>query len=266
MTPDFNLAGKVVVLTGAAGIIGSSTTRALASHGAQVAAVDRDDEALDRLIRSLPAELSERVACYHADVTDKGAVTGLADRVEGELGPVNALCNNVAGKTDDFFAPFEEFPIEDWNAVMAINVTSAMLCSQAFGPAMVSRGKGVIVNTLSIYGIVGPDQRIYEGSEYEGRAINTPAIYSASKAALLGLTKYLATYWGPHGVRTNAVTPGGIFSGQNDTFVERYSHRVPMGRMGQPHDIAGAIAFLASDAAGYINGQNIIVDGGLTAW
>jgi NAD(P)-dependent dehydrogenase (short-subunit alcohol dehydrogenase family) len=119
---------------------------------------------------------------------------------------------------------------------------------------------------LSVYGLVGPDQRIYEGSEYEGRAINTPAVYSTSKAAVWGLTKYLAAYWGDKNVRVNAVTPGGVFSGQNDEFVRRYSARVPLGRMAQLDEISGAVIYLASDASSYVTGQNIVVDGGLTSW
>jgi NAD(P)-dependent dehydrogenase (short-subunit alcohol dehydrogenase family) len=131
---------------------------------------------------------------------------------------------------------------------------------------MAERRRGSIINTLSIYGVVAPDQRIYEGSSYEGRSINTPAVYSTSKAALWGLTKYLATYWADRGVRVNALTPGGVFSGQNDAFVQRYGARVPMGRMAEREEMCGALLFLASPAASYITGQNIIVDGGLTAW
>ena len=149
---------------------------------------------------------------------------------------------------------------------MAVNLTGAMLCSQVFGAPMAQRGRGAIVNTLSIYGIVAPDQRIYEGSEYLGRPINTPAIYSASKAGLWGLTQYLASYWGGRGVRVNAVTPGGVFSGQNETFVQNYTHRVPLGRMASGRDIVNAMTFLASDASEYINGHNLVVDGGWTVW
>jgi len=176
------------------------------------------------------------------------------------------LLNNAAAKSANFFEPFETFALEEWNEVMAVNLTGAMLCAQVFGAAMAKRGGGSMVNTLSIYGIVAPDQRLYEGSEYLGRAINTPAIYAASKAGLWGLTKYLAAYWGHCGVRVNAVTPGGVFSGQNGTFVENYARRTPLGRMAQADDVANAMRYLASDASKYITGHNLVVDGGWTVW
>ena len=131
---------------------------------------------------------------------------------------------------------------------------------------MAARGHGSIINILSIYGVVAPDQRIYEGSEYNGQAINTPAIYSASKAAVWGLTRYLASYWGYRGIRVNAVTPGGVLSGQNETFVKRYSEKVPLNRMANPEEIASAILFLANDNSSYVNGHNLVVDGGFTIW
>ena len=125
---------------------------------------------------------------------------------------------------------------------------------------------GSIIQTASIYGVVAPDQRIYEGSQYLGRPINTPAVYSVSKAAVIGLTSYLSTYWGAQGIRVNTLTPGGIESGQNDIFKNKYSNRVPMGRMGNSDELVGALLFLASDASTYVNGQNLIVDGGLSVW
>ncbi|RZI99004.1 MAG: SDR family oxidoreductase, partial [Haliea sp.] len=181
-------------------------------------------------------------------------------------GVPDALLNNAATKSDNFFEPFETFSLREWEQVMAVNLTGAMLCAQVFGAAMAQRGSGSIVNTLSIYGLVGPDQRIYEGSQYLGRAINTPAVYAASKAGLLGLTTYLATYWGHRNVRVNAVTPGGVASGQNDIFVANYSHRTPMNRMGKPGDIGHAMLYLTSDASSYVTGHNLVVDGGWTAW
>jgi NAD(P)-dependent dehydrogenase (short-subunit alcohol dehydrogenase family) len=131
---------------------------------------------------------------------------------------------------------------------------------------MAGRGYGSIVQTASIYGLMAPDQRIYEGSEYLGRAINTPPVYTASKAGVIGLTKHLATYWGAQGVRVNTLTPGGVESGQNETFKQRYGARVPLGRMARADEMVGAILFLVSDAASYVTGQNIAVDGGLSAW
>ncbi|WP_366658532.1 SDR family oxidoreductase [Fodinicurvata sp. EGI_FJ10296] len=255
---------RIVVLTGGGGILGHAMVGQLTADGWQVAVVDRN------------AELAQRAAgltrdpgsanAYDCDVSDRDALRDLHGRIRVDMGPVDALICNAATKSDNFFEPFETFPLEDWNQVMAVNLTAPMLCAQEFGPPMVKRGRGTIVNTLSIYGIVAPDQSIYEGSLYEGRAINTPAIYSASKAGLWGLTKYLASYWGQHGVRVNAVTPGGIFSGQNDSFVEKYNARTMMGRMGEPHEVADAVTFLISDKASYITGQNLVVDGGLTAW
>ena len=132
---------------------------------------------------------------------------------------------------------------------------------------MIDSGEGgSIIQTASIYGVLAPDDRVYEGSSYNAQQISTPPVYAASKAAIVGLTRYLAARWAKHGVRVNTLTPGGVQSGQNETFVSRYSARVPMGRMAAADDMVGAVIFLASDASAYITGQNIVVDGGLSAW
>ena len=132
---------------------------------------------------------------------------------------------------------------------------------------MVAQGcGGSIIQMSSIYGLLAPDQRIYEGSLYDGRQINSPGVYAASKAGIIGLTKYLSTYWAEKGIRVNAIAPGGAESGQNDEFIRRYSSRIPMGRMAQPHEIVGAVLYLASNASSYVTGQVLAVDGGLTAW
>ncbi|HEU5067764.1 MAG TPA: SDR family oxidoreductase [Sphingomicrobium sp.] len=264
MADLFDLSGKTVVLTGGAGILGSRMAEALLNSGANVAVVDRRKDSIDKLVEALRP--SEQVRGYVADITRREEVAKLRLQIEAEIGLADVLVNNAAAKSENFFEPFETYPASDWDEVMRANVTGAFYCCQEFGGGMADRGCGAIINTLSIYGIVAPDQRIYAGSYYEGRSINTPAIYSASKAALWGLTKYLATYWGDKGVRVNAVTPGGAFSGQNDIFVENYSHRIPLGRMAEPHEIAGAVVYLASDAASYVTGHNLVVDGGLTAW
>lgn len=263
MKDALRLDDKVIVMTGAAGIIGREAVRGFLQAGARVFAIDRSAEALRQAFDGIGADVLQQVV---ADVADPASLQAAQARLQAGWGDAHALFNNAATKSEHFFEPFETFPVADWNEVMGVNLTGAMLAAQVFGSPMAKRGSGVIVNTLSIYGIVAPDQRIYEGSQYEGRAINTPAIYAASKAGLWGLTQYLAAYWGPRGVRVNAVTPGGVFSGQNDTFVDRYSHRVPLGRMAAASDIANAMRYLASDAAQYVNGHNLVVDGGWTTW
>jgi NAD(P)-dependent dehydrogenase (short-subunit alcohol dehydrogenase family) len=258
----FALDGKVVVLSGAAGIIGTEVTRIFLEAGARVFAIDRNAALLEEKL----GRAHETLITCEADVSRRESLQRAFTRLESRWGVPDALLNNAAAKSDNFFESFEIYPIEDWNEVMAVNLTGAMLCAQVFGSPMARRGGGSIVNTLSIYGIVAPDQRIYEGSEYLGRAINTPAIYCASKAGLWGLTKYLATYWGHRGVRVNAITPGGVYSGQNETFMENYARRTPLGRMAQGDDIANAMRYLASDASKYVTGHNLVVDGGWTVW
>lgn len=274
MTPGsfrslFDLGGRVAVVTGGSGILGRYFTAALADFGANVVVADIDGSAAS----ALAAELSERFSVstlgIAVDVSEPASVEIMAEAVEAQLGPIDILHNNAATKgsnLDAFFDPVERFTPETWREIMAVNLDGMFYVAQAIGSRMAARGKGSIIQTASIYGVTAPDQRIYEGSEYLGRPINTPAVYSTSKAGVMGLTKYLATYWATKGVRVNALTPGGVESGQNDNFRNRYSARVPMGRMANPEEMASALVFLASDASSYITGQNIIIDGGLSCW
>lgn len=260
--------GKVAVVTGGTGILGATYCRRLAEAGALVIVADLDDDRCRSLAAEITRDTGVAAEGIAVDLADESSVKAWAREILEKYQSPDIIVNNAATKSPNFFASLENFPLSDWNSVMAVNITGMFLVVRELGPVMAAKGSGSIINISSIYGIVGPDQRIYEGSWYEelGGAINTPLIYSATKGAVIAMTKYLATYWGPHGVRTNTLTPGGVGSGQNSTFSENYSARVPLGRMAVADDMVGALLFLASDASTYVNGQNIIVDGGLTAW
>lgn len=268
MEKRFSLDDKVIVVTGGAGILGSLYSRRLAEAGAEVVIADVDAGRCVKLAEEICSEFPGKAIGMAVDLGDEDSVKSWAARILNHFGHVDVIVNNAATKSPSFFAPLNEFPLADWNHVMSVNVTGMFLVVRALGPSMAARGKGSIINVSSIYGVVGPDQRIYEGSWYEelGGAINTPMIYSVSKGAVIAMTHYLATYWGAQGVRSNTLTPGGVASGQNSTFTEKYSARVPMARMAEAEEMVGALIFLASDASSYVNGQNIIIDGGLTAW
>lgn len=264
---QLDLTGKNILLTGGAGILGRHFARAFAAAGGRVALLDVDGDAARTVAAELPVGQAMGLAC---DVSHPASVSEVVDQVVAEWGEIHVLANNAASKSsslDGFLTPFEDYTLDTWREVMAVNVDGMFLMAQAVARHMIRQQKGgSIIQTASIYGVVAPDQRIYEGSRYLDRQINTPAVYSASKAAVIGLSQYLATYLAPHGIRVNTLTPGGMESGQNDEFRRRYSARVPLGRMGQPEELTGAMVYLASDASSYVTGQNLIVDGGLTVW
>jgi NAD(P)-dependent dehydrogenase (short-subunit alcohol dehydrogenase family) len=269
MTPArFDLTGKVAVITGGAGILGRHFSRSLAEAGATVCIVDK--EACAELTAEIARGTGQQAYFFTCNVADPKDVSETVGRIVSTCGRIDILHNNAAAKSSNleaFFAPFEEFSLETWREVMSVNIDGMFLVAQAVGKQMIAQGGGgSIIQTASIYGIVAPDQRIYQGSEYNGRSINTPAVYSASKAAVVGLTNYLATYWASHNIRVNTLTPGGIESGQNEEFKRRYSNRVPLERMGSADELTGALLFLASDASSYVTGHNLIVDGGLSVW
>ena len=265
----FDLSGRVAVVTGGVGILGRRFCAALADAGAGVAVVDLNDDECESFASELSGTFGVPCVGIAADISDPDSVRDMADRVEDGVGDVSILHNNAASKGGDpsaFFDSVEDFGLDVWREVMGVNLDGQFLVAREFGGRMAKRSGGSIIQTASIYGVMAPDHRIYDGSLYEGIPISTPAVYSASKAGVIGLSRYLATYWADKGVRVNVLTPGGVESGQNDVFQRRYSDRVPLKRMARADEMAGALLFLASDASSYVTGQNIIVDGGLSAW
>ena len=261
----FRLDGKVAVVTGASGLLGREFCGGLIEAGAKVAVVDIDPVASELLA----SELGVRAKNFLCDVSSKESVATCVDEIIKHFGRIDILHNNAATKTSDlksFFEPFETYSLDTWREIMSVNIDGMFLMSQAVGKFMVAAGSGSIVQTASIYGLVGPDNRIYEGSDYLGGPINTPAAYSASKAAVIGLTRWLATYWADQGIRVNCLVPGGVSTGQNKVFADLYSSRTPMGRMSAAHEIVPALLYLVSDASSYVTGQVMSVDGGWTTW
>jgi NAD(P)-dependent dehydrogenase (short-subunit alcohol dehydrogenase family) len=265
----FSLANKVVVVTGGAGLLGQVFCQALVDVGAHIAIVDLDLASAETIEMRINKSEAQKVVAFGSDITSPESVAQMVSNVVNQLGRIDVLVNNAASKgssLDAFFESFEDYSLKTWREVMSVNIDGLFLVAQAVGKQMKKQGGGSIIQTSSIYGVVAPDQRIYEGSEYNGRPINTPAVYSASKSAVNGLTNYLATYWASSKIRVNSLTPGGITSGQNSEFNKKYSNRVPLGRMGEATELVGALIYLASDASSYVTGQNLIVDGGLSAW
>lgn len=264
------LDGKVALVTGATGILGRNFCHGLAELGAAVAVVDLNRQQVEEFAAELAAEYKVAAVGVACDVSSADSVEQMVVQVVSSLGRIDVLHNNAASKSSDvraFFAPFEEYTLKTWREVTAVNLDGMFLVAQAVGRQMLKQQSGgSVIQTASIYGLVGPDPRIYEGSEYLGGPINTPAVYAATKAAVVGLTRYLATHWAPHGIRVNCLVPGGVGSGQNSEFADRYSARVPLGRMAKAEEIVGAVLFLASDASSYVTGQVLAVDGGWTAW
>ncbi|AOY78158.1 SDR family oxidoreductase [Clostridium formicaceticum] len=266
----FNLENKTAVVTGGLGILGRRFCAGLAEFGANVVVVDLDEKETTTFAEALMKNYQRKALGIVCDVSSPKDVKAMVAKVIACFGEIHILHNNAASKSKDlkaFFAPFEEYSLDEWRNIMSVNLDGMFLVAQAVGAQMVRQGKGgSIIQTSSIYGMLAPNHGIYEGSLYLDRKINTPAVYTASKAAVMGLSKYLATYWAEKKIRVNTLTLGGNESGQNNTFQKKYAARVPLGRMGQPEEMVAALIFLASEASSYVTGQNIVVDGGLSAW
>jgi NAD(P)-dependent dehydrogenase (short-subunit alcohol dehydrogenase family) len=269
----FRLDGRVAVITGGGGLLGYQHAAVIASFGGLPVLVDIDAGSLERNAALLTKETACTAQRLVADITKLDSVRLACDRVLNQHGKVDILINNAArnpkvesGGGKDF-SRLEDFPWEQWQLDLDVGLGGAFNCAKVFGAQMAKQGRGVIVNIASDLGVIAPDQRLYR---VEGRAADEqpvkPVTYSVVKHGLIGLTKYLATYWHEQGVRCNALSPGGVQAGQSDVFVSKLTNLIPLGRMAEIDEYRGAIAFLCSDASAYMNGANLVMDGGRSTW
>lgn len=269
----FDLKNRVGLITGGCGKMGQQFARTLASADATVIIADLDKEKCMAAAASMESSGNGTVIGVGCNVAEQTEVLELFAFIKKEFGRLDFLINNVMAKPHGYYSPFEEYTKETWDKVMEINLSGTFFCCREAAVIMKQGNSGgSIVVTSSTYGISGPDQRIYRdcspGQNIYGGSyrLNAPASYSASKAGLIGLARYMATYLGTEGIRVNVLTPGGVFDGQEEAFHKAYTERVPLGRMAVWSDYNGAVLFLVSDASRYMTGTNLIVDGGWTAW
>lgn len=269
----FALRGRVAVITGGAGLLGVRHATAIAAAGGIPVVTDLRSDAVEAVARDIAETHGVPTLGVVCDVTSPASVDAARSAVLERFGRVDILVNNAAnnpkveGASAQHWSRLEHFPLQAWQDDIAVGLTGAFLCSRVFGTEMARRGSGVIVNIASDLAVIAPDQRLYaqDGLAPDAQPVK-PVTYSVVKTGLLGLTRYLATYWADRGVRVNALSPGGVYNGQPDEFVARLATRIPMGRMAHVSEYEGALLFLCSDASSYMTGQNLIVDGGRSCW
>lgn len=259
-----SLEGRVAVITGGAGHLGTAMAEALAEMGCSICIVDRPGSRMEELCEQLRERWQVDAAAFGVDLEREEPRLALPGQVAQRFGRADILVNNAAFVGDStlrgWAVRFEDQQIDTWRRALEVNLTAAFHLSQLFTPLLRSGGKGAIINVGSIYGVVGPDQGLYEGT-----AMGNPAAYAASKGGLVQMTRWLSSVLAPE-VRVNCISPGGIARGQPAAFAQRYIARTPMRRMGAEEDFKGAVAFFASDLSAWVTGENLMVDGGWTVW
>lgn len=271
----FSLEGKVVIITGGAGLLGKKHAEAVLDAKGIPVLIDISEAALDAAGQRLSSMFPEGIVeTFVADITNRNDMQNICTRLVERYSHIDGLINNAANNPkvegnaqNTQNIQFENFPVQMWQDDVAVGLTGAFVCAQVFGAQMAKQGKGVILNISSDLGIIAPDQRIYrkDGLADEEQMVK-PVTYSVIKHGLLGLTKYLATYWAEKGVRANSLCPAGVYNGQNEEFLGKLTNLIPMGRMAEQDEYKGTVLYLLSDASAYMTGATLIVDGGRTCW
>ncbi len=271
----FSLQDKIVVITGGAGLLGRQHAKAVLSSGGIPVLLDISRQALEEAENELiDGNGKATIELFETDITNRSSIETVRDELISKYGHIDALINNAANNpkmetsSDNMKAiQFENFPLEIWNADILVGLTGALICSQVFGETMANNHRGVIINISSDLGIITPDQRIYrDDKKSEEQQTIKPVTYSVIKHGLIGLTKYLATYYAKKGIRVNALCPAGVYNGQDEGFVNKLTNLIPMERMANADEYIGTIIYLLSDASIYMTGSVVIVDGGRTCW
>lgn len=262
----FDVSNEVVIITGSSGQLGYEYSKLFLSLGADVIGIDIKDPAKNLAIE----KNNKNYRFIKGDITNKKQLISMLDEIKINFGQPSVLINNAAidsppGSSAIENGPFENFPEESWDKVLDVNLKGTFLTCQIFGSEMAKIGKGSIINISSIYGLVSPDQSIYEYKRKNGEDFYKPVAYSASKSGVLNLTRYLSSYWAKKNVRVNSLTIAGVFNNQDPIFLNEYTSRIPIGRMANSDEYNGALVFLASSASSYMTGSNLIIDGGWTS-
>lgn len=268
----FDLSGRVAIVTGGAGLLGYYHGAILAAAGAAVVLLDLEAANPQKRATQLNDEFGADSLGLPCDITSQISLEGVRNQILEKFGRIDILINNAANnpKVEDgntSWSRIENFPLEMWEGDIRVGLTGAFLCSRIFGVEMAKRRSGVILNVASDLAVIAPDQRLYriDGLPDDEQPVK-PVTYSVVKTALIGLTRYLATYWSSANVRVNAISPGGVFNEQPEVFLARLNQLIPMGRMAQRDEYQGAVLFLCSDASSYMTGTNLVIDGGRTCW
>lgn len=255
----FDLTGKTAIVTGGAGLLGSKFCEGLAEFGANIVVIDLNREKTEALVKKLSQKYSVTILPLLIDITDKKSINGGVKTVLDKFERIDILVNSAYPRNKDYGKRFEDAELETWRENVDMNICSTFLITQVVAKQMMKQKQGSIINIGSTYGLVAPDFSIYEGTKW-----TAPSEYSVIKGGIINFTRYLAAYLAPHNIRVNCISPGGIYDNDSELFLKRYAEKCPLGRKAKAEEIVGGLIYLVSDAASYVTGHNLVIDGGWT--